>query len=550
MAYDGDNMRLEEAYGGGGGQEEFRALSSFDDAVNHGGESMKAKKSRRRAASTTERRKREKDEEEDIQAIRSDLMQVNNNVNNNIDMLIERGEKLERLEAQSESLEYAAQDFQKQAKKKKGGGCNSTCLCVLPVAILLIVACVPYTLYWTGKQVHGAVKNRKKSKVDDVFADMENLFNGFSALVHFIEPPPLRELYHRFMCFQHCALYAALRFLLFSLPLVVVVYSLISAFAVAVLLPCIFVLLVVRTAKVERSVDEGFAERQQVLASESKAKKSLRVASLLTRAIPMLGLIVAFPLVAVLLIAANAPTKAAYAIGIQLSLLAVLQILGTIRGFKSWHAANDEREKKEATARLSYTTSHSELTRVPRWVQYVQEEGTEEPPDTNSFEAPDTLSLTSPANLITSIGVLLEAVQLALFSLEFQTGSSASAIYSAVFIKVDSFVPIDVAEAVASSALYVAWACVAALIVLFCYQFLRELRIFGRLKKEGEQDKANKYFFHSFVGSIIYGHGLLKGVPGWVSVLASVLSDGLFLIVAQYLVEVLVCNEADRKSVV
>ena len=79
---------------------------------------------------------------------------------------------------------------------------------------------------------------------------------------------------------------------LVCLPALALVYASIASFALTVLLPCVFVLLVVRASKVERSVDEGFAQRQQVLAQETQAQKSLRFLSLLLRALPMLVVLV------------------------------------------------------------------------------------------------------------------------------------------------------------------------------------------------------------------------------------------------------------------
>lgn len=481
--------------------------------------------------------------------------EVREMMSENIDVMLERGDKLDKLSEQSERLEMHAHQFKSSSRhqtRRRQKKALVDC-CLIPVVIVaVIVGFVPFAMYWTGKKAHEKFKNRKKgANVDDVFADMENVFNGLSSLLLFCSPPDSTHLRHRCFCIQSCNFAAFLRFFWWSLPLLIIVYVLISAFAVVVLLPCIFVLLVVRTAKVERNVDEGFAVRQQVLSTESKAKKSLRVFSLLIRAIPMLFLIVVYPLIAVFFIAFYSPENAKYAIGVQLSLLAVLQCLGTVRGFKSWIEANKEKEMKQGSARLCQISKEDHISSLPLWVKYdlanknngrKEEQEASVIEDVASILPAETLSLSSPSNWLICLSILLEAVQLGLFSLEFGASSSANAVYSVVFIKVESFVPVEIAQAVSSSALYVAWACVVALVSLFCIQFLTELRGFGRLKRSGEQDIANKYFFHSFVGAIIYGHGQLKGVASWVAISASILSDGLFLIVAQYLIEILVCK--------
>jgi hypothetical protein len=49
------------------------------------------------------------------------------------------------------------------------------------------------------------------------------------------------------------------------------------------------------------------------------------------------------------------------------------------------------------------------------------------------------------------------------------------------------------------------------LVLVFMVQLIRELRVFATLKAAGKTKDANELFFFSFVGSIIYGHGELKG---------------------------------------
>ena len=63
-----------------------------------------------------------------------------------------------------------------------------------------------------------------------------------------------------------------------------------------------FLLLVLRTQTIERKVETGFVVRQAVLAQETVQEKSLRFISLLLRALPMAGLLVAWPVVAVYVI--------------------------------------------------------------------------------------------------------------------------------------------------------------------------------------------------------------------------------------------------------
>jgi len=60
-------------------------------------------------------------------------------------------------------------------------------------------------------------------------------------------------------------------------------------------------------------------------------------------------------------------------------------------------------------------------------------------------------------------------------------------------------------------------------------------------KPKKKKDEANKYFFHSFVGSIVYGHGELEGVSPKISLIAGLLSDTLFMVVCGKLLLVVTC---------
>jgi hypothetical protein len=48
---------------------------------------------------------------------------------------------------------------------------------------------------------------------------------------------------------------------------------------------------------------------------------------------------------------------------------------------------------------------------------------------------------------------------------------------------------------------------VLLLLLSFAYQFMTDVSTFVQFKKEGDTEAANKHFFHSFVGTMVYGHG-------------------------------------------
>ncbi len=84
---------------------------------------------------------------------------------------------------------------------------------------------------------------------------------------------------------------------------------------------------------------------------------------------------------------------------------------------------------------------------------------------------------------------------------------------------------------------------VGLLLVVFLIQLVRELRMFATLKSSGNTKHANELFFHSFVGSIIYGHGELKGVTPAINLVVGVLSDTLFMVVCEKLLLLVTCTE-------
>lgn len=471
---------------------------------------------------------------------------------------------------------HMAEIYQKKSRKKR------IIVCMLcPVwAPFLVAAAGPLFLWWAGKKLKSIHDN--KSKVDDVFADIENVFNGLSVLVLLGESPSEPKTHSMGLaccCCFGCSRHATLKFMCYTLPLVLLVYVFITAFAVTVLLPCIFVLLVVRTSKVERKV-ENFAARQVVLSQESVAKKSVRVMSLLVRAVPMLGLLVVYPLLATLLILPSVPHLARAVIGPQLVLLAVLQVLGTVRGIRSWIEANKEKSEEQTKERVErlqrnivskislpskndsfgsrapLLTLSSSASIKPHFLHSsssssFSSDNAQSQPHSSlqqqqqhklKSEVDEDSGLSSNLkNWIAILSLLIEAVQLAVIAMPDEEASSFGQLSTVLFLDFTKFVPSFIQLEVFRISVYSAIICVLLLISLFCLQLLRELRRFGLLKRQGESSEANLSFFHSFIGAIIYGHGVLRGVSPLVSVAAAFLSDTLFLVIANKLLSPLSC---------
>jgi len=204
----------------------------------------------------------------------------------------------------------------------------------------------------------------------------------------------------------------------------------------------------------------------------------------------------------------------------------MLQTLGTVRAGQSWM----EKMKAEADKPL-------ENKQLPK-------------PAMEELRGQSVVL--SFANFITLGSLLLEFIQLASFPLQAASdddddddGSNplprwAPGVFKLLygfFISNDDIVLI-----------WLAIGCVAALILLFCRQFLLELRTYGlylvhgKAAGDAKQTAARKYLFNTLTGAVVFGHGKARWV-GWVSKgLVALLSDVLYLTVTFHLVQALVCD--------
>eukprot|EP01084_Bolivina_argentea_P260774 440503_1 len=90
---------------------------------------------------------------------------------------------------------------------------------------------------------------------------------------------------------------------------------------------------------------------------------------------------------------------------------------------------------------------------------------------------------------------------------------------------------------------YFNFICVCGLLLFFVFRFEYELKTYGRLKYIQQKDTdAQMFYFHSFVGTIIYGHGTLQNVGTFSSKIVSLLSDALFLGICEKLILVMTCD--------
>lgn len=184
---------------------------------------------------------------------------------------------------------------------------------------------------------------QKRSRIDNVFGDLENLFGCLGSCLYGCTcnsatrgaSPAVRAAVFIPRAFTQLVLLCVLVLLL-----------------VAVVLPSFFTLLIIRTRTVEDDTKD-FTARQEVMKREGLGRKLVRWVSLLGRSIPMTFFLVGLPIILIFHVIphyANSnnndssninkhPLHASAvvlgSIGTHMVLLVALQILGTIRNAKS-----------------------------------------------------------------------------------------------------------------------------------------------------------------------------------------------------------------------
>jgi len=446
-------------------------------------------------------------------------------------------------------------------------------------------------------------KKKKKPKIDNILADLENTFNGLSAMLASVT-----------FCDKHFSFYYYnsrigrwCHNIFYHVILLILAYVLVACFTFAILLPAVFLLLVLRTQTIERKVETGFIVRQEVLAQETVQQKSLRFIALVLRGLPMAMILVGWPILAIYYIIPKYQDSndhiADITIGIYLVFLVVLQLLGTVRSGRSflekmkanqedriaeWKAQQEKKQKEkqnEAEPKQDETKSKKMGTSFPETAKTHASIDVPFAPsdkqDSSSSSASDltplpisfysstiarasTFRWSNVPNLIALVSLIIEALQLVLFSVQTldqqtmqapsddltsDTVSAASdaaqggggdfgpAMLPILYVNLASYLTNNVHYVYA----YGGVAIVVALLLLFLMQFLFELVAYAAAKRSSDPSKAAPIFFHSFVGSIVYGHGEVKGVPGLISNMVAVLADTFFLVVAQKLISVITC---------
>jgi len=332
-------------------------------------------------------------------------------------------------------------------------------------------------------------------------------------------------------------------------------------------LPACLYLLASRFKNIQRHMDD-YEIRQEELAQESTAKKTLRCISIATRSITVLGLLVGYPLIVVYLILDSgsegvSELEVGLSIGIFLILILILQALGTYRSFRSF---------EEMKADVFKTRSNRQsLRREDQQIQIPSPHGAglcdiSVKPVLDTFEhqisvpkksalrvepiaheAPPTVFLKfrwfNLGNLIEVFSLIIEVIQLSSFGLQSISAQEDSpqsnrrnsesdtetdeGFYAVFYIDIQSYIERNTVGIYA----YSAFAVTVALVALFIYQLLKEMYKSQALREKGLDRDAGRVWFYSVPGAVVYGHGDVRGLSSSLSYMAALLADTLLIVI-------------------
>ena len=366
------------------------------------------------------------------------------------------------------------------------------------------------------------------------------------------------------------------------------IFSFISCivFTIILILPSFFALLIVRTTTTEKE-SKNFGIRQEVIRLEKFAQSLLRWVRIIFRSIPMTFFLIVVPY---LLIFHYFPTASENQIVSTLvayiSCILLLQVLGTVRAYYSWKnkdpkppkqpiiyepsSKKEEEDDDVIVDKKEPAKNHLFFSKLLSCFSQNQlQEDTERqsqvdniPPFRSYFD------IKSLSGLLLIGSLSLECFQMSTFALQsdpYADGSSsdstsASASTSSATPNTntssldeskDAFwgsqifevIYVTIQDDIQYYTMWIAVCVVFILLILFSHQFLIELRRYGYfLRDVNMKDDAKDYFFFSFTGSIVYGHGKPNTISSYFRTIVSLITDGLFLVINLRLLDVLACD--------
>ena len=525
-------------------------------------------------------------DEDNLGDVQRSMDSVKNVMHANIDLVMERGDKLDLLVESSDSLNQQSAQFYRQSKKQSRNMVLKSCLCCCCIVCVhsahgcadVCRSCARNTKSGVSKCISSLKEFwrsliPKKSLMDNVLADTENAFQTLAKSLNFLVGNN-----DKFRCFG--AVYYYVCGIWHKLLAWVVSFGLILSSTVVMILPSFFTLLIVRTSTIEKE-SKSFGIRQETIRHEKKEQSALRWLRIILRSLPMSFYLLVLPY---FLVYRVFPTMTNDRITLllvgYLGGVIILQVLGSVRVFHSWKTRDASvpsapemyymetvEENKSTLSSLTSCcrSSNDKSFDILNSEDLVDEKGlvrrkvkkkTPVPVPPNTFTK-------SAANIIVLLSLSLEYFQMAFFSLQSNPldGDSREADSGVVFAPTasptveldDDFWGAKVFDSVyikvsldSDFTLLFIWAAVgvvALLIIVFATQFLFELKLYGHLLQRIEdKDEAKDSFFFSFTGAIVYGHGKPNNISKKMRMVVSILSDALFLVISMQLLTALACD--------
>eukprot|EP01083_Nonionella_stella_P044385 119504_1 len=355
--------------------------------------------------------------------------------------------------------------------------------------------------------------------IDNVFADLENMFYLLSDLVY------LGMNKGRNICIYVLKLVLE----------ILVIYPLVVIISVLMVLPSCFFLLFVRMNKIESDVQQ-VAVRQAIIESEKCMQRLCRIVSQCIRSVFMLCLLVVTPVIITYVIIPNTSNGVdVVVIGVYLCLILLLQVFGTYRGLKSFEAKKKETVNSETGDKTEFKAQ------TFKW---------------------------NLGSLIAVIMLIWELLQMSLFVYHTSKGEqteNAAAEETEPLIQIDnerfielnhqmkhfvekiSYISFNIASSISLADYYMIFSIifVGLLLSFFMFRFVFELRTYAHIKRaKNDIEGSRNFYFHSFIGTIVYGHGTLKNVNPFAAKIISLLSDTLFLGICEKLILLLLCTKS------
>eukprot|EP01083_Nonionella_stella_P014292 40175_1 len=360
-------------------------------------------------------------------------------------------------------------------------------------------------------------KQEDTTLIDNVFADLENMFYLLSDMIYYVMLDTMDSA-----CNIICNIF---RFVAWF-----IVYPLVFVLCTVVVLPSCIFLLIVRMNKIETDTT-NVEMRELVIEHETCCERMVRLMMQLIRALFMFGVLCIYPVVIVYVIIpkyGHSDAVVLTSIGTYLFFILGLQIFATYRGFKSFY------EKRKHVKMNGDDEDHSEF--MPR--RFIWNVG----------------------SWLGILMIMYEVNQMAVFALhtindkqEATNDTALSGINAKlrnILTSVSFFVSGQLEQIpILECYVMIGMCCVGALILFFELRLIFELRQYARYKHiEYDRDKARSFYFHSFVGSIIYGHARLQNVSQFTAKIVSFISDAAFLGICEKLIVILVCNSTQNGS--